>query len=94
MATSIGVERSLADEPVSRTIVAAVAAHTGTDPLELEPLYDTVDPDALDSLFGTGEDQSSTRVAFTYCGCDVVVSTDDGVRVERADRTAPNVGDV
>lgn len=78
---------SAQDESASEAVVAAVAQHTGTDPISLEPLYTAVDPDALDALFGFGRpgvDRSSTRVTFTYCGCEVTVSGDGTVRVSES----------
>ena len=93
MATTAGVERSMESESVSETIVSAVAAHTGSDPLDLAPLYQAVDPDALDALFATDDPmRSPDRVSFTYCGCEVVVSA-EGVTVESANRNASKAGD-
>lgn len=41
----------------------------------LEPLYDTIDPDALDALFQTRKEtrQPSGEVEFMYSGCAVTV---------------------
>ncbi|WP_290819322.1 HalOD1 output domain-containing protein [Halovivax sp.] len=57
---------------LSLRIVEAVAEREGTDPLELtEPLYDAVDPDALDALFeGLADDASLT---FAYHGYRITV---------------------
>ena len=38
-------------EQLSSAIIAAVATVADTEPTELEPLYDCVDPDALNALF-------------------------------------------
>lgn len=86
MAQSTTVERAGCEETASEAVVSAVTELTGADPKTIEPLYSAVDPDALDALFAAdrdGEDRSSCRVAFTYCGCDVVVSGDGAVRVSR-----------
>jgi hypothetical protein len=63
------------DEAVSETVVNAVADAKGVDPLELDPLYDAVDPDALDSLFGhhAGAGSSSVELSFTMARCEVLV---------------------
>lgn len=61
----------------SQAIVEAVAAEVGTDPLDLEPLYRAVDPDALDSLTADRDPRdgrSEAVVEFSYAGCDVLVS--------------------
>lgn len=67
------------DEPAARTVVEAVAEATGDDPLEMRPLYDTVDTDALDTVFeptGGALDGRSGRVSFRFNGCDVTVHSD------------------
>lgn len=88
MAQSASVDRSARTGPVSQRVISAVAELTGTDPVALEPLYDAVDPDALDALFATGQGRSqraSRRVEFSYNGCDVEVSADGAVRATRAE---------
>ena len=61
--------------PPSAILVEAMAAVTDTDPTELDSLYDTVDPDALDDLFArpTGANAFDGRVTFTYCDHEVTV---------------------
>jgi hypothetical protein len=65
-------------------VVSAVAAHDGVDETDLPPLYDAVDPDALDALLGSvrtdGPDEAS--VSFEYAGHTVVVSDDGTVLLE------------
>lgn len=68
------------DEAVSTAVVAAVADAKDVDPLDLEPLYETVDPDALDALF-SGACGSPTEVSFTFAGFEVVVRGADDVAV-------------
>jgi hypothetical protein len=63
--------------PSSR-VVTAVAAAKGVDETELPPLFHAVDPDALDSLFGTGpvgsdRPRPSGTVEFRYAGYAVSV---------------------
>lgn len=60
--------------PASMAIIATLADLLDTDPIALDPLYSTVDPDALDALFGvryatTGEFQ----LAFTHEGHAITV---------------------
>lgn len=84
MAQAAPVERSAEDLTASERVVSAVADSTGTDPLSLDPLYEVVDPDALDALIEPSQprpDRSGPRISFTYCGCDVVVSAGRGVQV-------------
>lgn len=71
-------------DSVSNRVIARVAEVTETDPLELEPLYSTVDPDCLDAIFQTGgstSGQDGGFIQFTMEGCRVVVSADGSVDV-------------
>ena len=75
------------DESPSEAVVMAVAALTNTDPTELKPLYDAVDPDALDALFrhaASRERHTNHRVSFLYHGFDVRVRSDGAIRLERS----------
>lgn len=70
-------------ESVSIAVVNAVATHRDADPVELPPLYEWIDPDALDSLFGpTGSGgPRSGRLEFTYDGHSITVDCTDGVSI-------------
>ncbi|MEY7849186.1 HalOD1 output domain-containing protein [Natrarchaeobius sp. A-rgal3] len=68
------------DSPSLR-VVDALASATDTDPLDLEPLYDVVDPEALDQLFRDDVDVSG-RVQFSYDGHAVEVGSDGTVTVD------------
>ena len=70
------------DGPMSDAVVTGVAAARETSPLELPPLADTVDPDALNTLFAA--DRTSCRVTFRYAGCHVLVAADRTVTVTSA----------
>lgn len=62
--------------PVSERIVKAVATVRDVDPIDLPPLYEVIDPDALDRLFPQGETpnrNSASRLIFTMADCTVVV---------------------
>lgn len=63
------------DETVSDRVIAAVAEATGVDPLELDPLYNVVDPDALNAIFSpaNGRQGADAELRFTMEGCEVVV---------------------
>lgn len=60
------------DEPVSMTVVDAVAGEAGVVPTELPPLAECIDPDALDVLVCTGG--FTGDVEFTYHGYRVRVT--------------------
>jgi ethanolamine ammonia-lyase large subunit len=65
-------------QSVAAQVVDAVADATGDSVLSLDPLYEVVDPDALESLFQVG---TTGRVEFVYEGCEVVVHADGDVDV-------------
>ncbi|WP_170977451.1 HalOD1 output domain-containing protein [Halorussus salinisoli] len=71
----------------SQRVITAVAEETGNDPTEVGPLYHVVDPDALDRLFSAtkGSGRNQGYVAFTFGGCDVVVSGNGDVDVTERD---------
>jgi hypothetical protein len=65
---------SEANAEPSETLVMAVADIAGVDPLELDPLYDAVDPDSLDQLVTSrGEPEVDGRMAFTFADHRVAV---------------------
>lgn len=71
---------------ISHTVVTAVAEAKGVDPLDLTPLTEVVDVDALDRMFRpTATSQpSSLELSFWMAGCDVVVRGDGEVVVTPA----------
>jgi hypothetical protein len=76
------------DGPISERIVEALATVENVEPDELGArLYDSVDPEALDSVYGTAAERSERlRLAFTIGDYEVVVSDDGCVLVrERLD---------
>jgi len=72
-------DREAGEQP-SEAVVAAVAEATGRGHTDLRPLFESVDPDALDRLFaptaGDPGRASNGRVRFRYEGCDVSVHAD------------------
>lgn len=60
----------------SAAVALAVGAVTDTPPTELDPLFEAVDPDALDQLYETtrgGSGREFGRVSFRYNDCVVTV---------------------
>lgn len=67
----------------SEAVVDAVASLHDADPAALSPLYDVVEPDALDSFVQHAQridDAGTHQVWFTYEGFDVGVRTDGEIR--------------
>lgn len=82
-ASSIALQDTTANE-ISQQVIEAVATKEGEHPVELEqPLYDAVDPDALDVLF-SGPKQPET-VRFTYLGYEVLIRGDGTIDVTDLD---------
>lgn len=80
--TSVPTETSL-----SMTVINLIADADDTDPVELAPLYDTIDPDLLDSLV---DSPGFSSLEFTYHGYTVAVGEVNGeIEVEIADANAP-----
>jgi len=58
--------------PTLALALERIAAREGCDVLELPPLYDTIDPEALTSLL---ESDTDLMVCFEYCGYRVLIDT-------------------
>jgi hypothetical protein len=71
------------DGPVSARVVEAVARTSGVDPLELPPLQNAVDTDALDALYARASDDAGSAPAmrFSYAGYRVHVRPATGIEV-------------
>ncbi|WP_458209989.1 HalOD1 output domain-containing protein [Haladaptatus sp. NG-SE-30] len=65
------------DGRISEAVLHAVGQATDIDPIEMDtPLYDVIDPDALDRLFrpsATSERDTESEVSFTMEGCKVTI---------------------
>lgn len=72
------------DEPehVSEQVVSVVSAVDDTDPMDLPPLAESIDPDALDRLFAP-DDARDRRLTFRWDEFRVTVTL-DAICVERA----------
>lgn len=67
------------DEQPSRAVVRAVASVTNTPVLDLDPLYEAIDPDHLDGICGETnrtERAVESSISFPYNGCRVTVQGD------------------
>lgn len=86
------------EQPLSVAVISAIASQDGRDMMavadELDPLYNVIDPAALDSLFEpeTGDasadssslDRAGGSVTFSYAGRTVTVDTTGRVELEDA----------
>lgn len=58
------------DDSMVIAVVQAISEHKGIHPEELEPLYNSIEPDALESLLAADSD---VVVQFEYAGEIVIV---------------------
>lgn len=65
---------------VAEAIVHAVAVAVDADPLSIEPLYESVDPDAVEALVRHGG--RTVTVSFEHHGVPLEVRGDGTIRVE------------
>lgn len=56
-------------------LVELVSSTTGVDPLELPPLFEAIEPEAVQRALQSGAG-NATKVSFHYAGCEIVVTSD------------------
>lgn len=70
----------------SEAIVGRIATYEGVDPSELTPIFDVIDPDALDSFIEAADRRDTpAEIQFSYHGYTVTVSSDGCVNVDGGD---------
>ena len=73
------------EESLSIAVVEAIAERAAAEPLDLDqPLYDAIDPEALENLFpvdAEGRPMTEGHVTFSYGEYTVRVESDRRVRV-------------
>lgn len=80
------------DESVSAAVVRGVAAVTNTAPTELEPLFATLDPDALDQLYRSTVGDSGRGdclLSFSYNDCAVTVAATGEIAIAPDGKAEP-----
>jgi hypothetical protein len=64
-------------ESPSRTIIHRISEVTDQNISQLPPLYETIDPDALDNLLNSIEGNDTfVSIEFTYAGEQISIDTD------------------
>ncbi|WP_226010826.1 HalOD1 output domain-containing protein [Halomicrobium salinisoli] len=77
------------DQSLAVTISEALATVEGTEPWEIDPLYDVIDFDAVERLFqGDGETQRAMTLTFGVGEWNVHVHGDGTIEVFEAVRPA------
>jgi len=75
-------------ENVTNVVIRAVADKTNREPVDLEPLGDTIDADAVDALFANSSGNNLDSLTLHYEGCRVTIDF-EAVTVE--DDARPHV---
>nr|WP_233340992.1 HalOD1 output domain-containing protein [Haloprofundus sp. MHR1] len=89
-----GVRQIRGDQNATDAVVLAVAEARNVDPLELEPLYNVIDPDALNAIFSSaGPTHDSVELEFAMAGCQVTVRGTGEIRVALPPTEATAVAD-
>lgn len=79
-------------EPISAAVIRAVAIVTNTSPTDFDPLFEAVDPDALNRLFNgaSGDSPSDTSwVSFQFNDCKVQVYATGAIEITPTDDVNP-----
>lgn len=72
-----------AQQSISHRIIESIAEQEGMDPIDLPPLYDSVDPESLNELIrSTGQGV----IAFNYENYRVIINSDNRVQVTQSFR--------
>ncbi|WP_435154390.1 HalOD1 output domain-containing protein [Haladaptatus sp. DFWS20] len=70
------------DDPVAETVVEAITEVSDDTVAEIEPLYESISPDALEDLFDRQSDDSvPARVEFRHEGYEVIIERDGRVAI-------------
>lgn len=75
-----------AQATVVEVVLQSVAESTGTDVLDFSPLYDVIDPDALEKVT---QKMERGEVSFHYADLETTVSADGTVGVTEPSRVSP-----
>lgn len=63
-----------ADESCSSAVIRGVATSTDRSPLTMRPLAHSIDPGAIDALFGRQSKGVPESLSFTFIGCEIAVT--------------------
>ncbi|QLD88808.1 hypothetical protein HWV07_07075 [Natronomonas salina] len=58
-------------ESVTASIVEKIAAAEGASEVDITPLFESIDPDAIDTMFADARASAHVTIEFTHDGYDV-----------------------
>ena len=70
-------------------VVREVADREGVQPTDLPPLYESIDPDAIDSMISSVPPGAGGSIEFTYVGYEISVCADGEITVGTEKRDVP-----
>lgn len=80
------IDSASADELPSMAIVMAMAAIRDVEPTELDPLYEAVDPERLDSFLRVeGDVVDAVTLEFSYHGHSIRAHSDGTIEIDLPD---------
>ncbi|NGM70023.1 hypothetical protein G6M89_13580 [Natronolimnobius sp. AArcel1] len=83
--TATGLESitGTSDPQLSVAVITAVADRQERDPIDLPPLYDAINPDALDAVFESTRANGERRghLSFTYAGHEIYIECGEQTRL-------------
>lgn len=77
---------------MSEAVISAVAVATDREPIALPPLYEAIDPDALDALVSpltVHPERGTVTVSFEWADCLVVIEEQTKIRVRASSKSKP-----
>lgn len=66
---------------ITQSIVCKIADREEADPRDLPPLYETIDPEHLQGLIESTQDNTAVS-EFTYYGYDVSVGSNGNIKID------------
>ncbi|MFC6763660.1 HalOD1 output domain-containing protein [Natrinema soli] len=83
------MRREINDTP-SNTVIDAIATVQDVDVADLEPLYNALDPDALNAVF-QGDSGDTCRVTFSWEGHMITVTNNEVIVSPKGDGSSSGV---
>lgn len=83
---------TIESESLPVAVTKSIADHKGVDPLDLDPLYDEIDPDVLERLFSwsvDGNKPSIGELVFTYHDVEVRVTGEGDIDITDSGGRSP-----
>ena len=70
-------------------VVREVADREGVQPTDLPPLYESINPDAIEAMISSVTPGAGGSIEFTYVGYDIFVYADGEITVGTENRDVP-----